>query len=243
MNRWILKTDSDVYPFEQLERERQAVWDGVSNPVALRHIRSMAPGDPLLIYHSGARKEIVGLARVRSAPYQDPKQKDPKLTVVDVEVDRRLPRTVSLAEVKADPALLETLVYLTEFPTAISGSFDARFLELPREVLVTVMRHHQKNFSVEGKDGKLAPRFVAVIEKPGAGGYGPIVLDLSAHSEDIHDWKGSGDAIIAFHGPFGAQSIIQAGGGKVSNGCIRMLPEDQVRMEGIPLGTPVDIVA
>ena len=107
MNRWILKTDSDVYPFEQLERERQAVWDGVSNPVALRHIRSMAPGDPLLIYHSGARKEIVGLARVRSAPYQHPKKKDPKLTVVDVEVDRRLARTVSLAEIKADPAFAD----------------------------------------------------------------------------------------------------------------------------------------
>jgi predicted RNA-binding protein with PUA-like domain len=100
LNRWILKTDSAVYPFDQLERERQAVWDGVSNPVALRHIRGMSPGDPLLIYHSGARKEIVGLARVRSNPYPDPK--DPKLVVVDIEVDRRLPRTVSLAEIKAE---------------------------------------------------------------------------------------------------------------------------------------------
>jgi predicted RNA-binding protein with PUA-like domain len=104
LNRWILKTDSDVYPFEQLERERQAVWDGVSNPVALRHIRSMAPGDPLMIYHSGARKEIVGLARVRSNPYPDPKRKDENLSVVDIEVDRRLPHTVTLAAIKADPA-------------------------------------------------------------------------------------------------------------------------------------------
>lgn len=103
MNRWILKTDADVYPFELLEREGKAVWDGVSNAVALKHIRSMAPGDPLLIYHSGEGKELVGLARVTSAPYQDPKQKDPKLVVVDVEVGRRLPNTVSLAAVKADP--------------------------------------------------------------------------------------------------------------------------------------------
>jgi glycyl-tRNA synthetase beta chain len=65
--------------------------------------------------------------------------------------------------VKADPALLETLVYLTEYPTAISGSFDAQFLELPEEVLVTVMRHHQKYFSVEDAGGNLAPRFVAVM--------------------------------------------------------------------------------
>jgi predicted RNA-binding protein with PUA-like domain len=107
LNRWILKTDSDVYPFDQLERERRAVWDGVSNPVALKHIRSMAPGDPLLIYHSGAKKELVGLARVTSAPYPDPKHKDPKLTVVDIEVDRRLPRTVSLATIKSDPAFAD----------------------------------------------------------------------------------------------------------------------------------------
>jgi predicted RNA-binding protein with PUA-like domain len=102
-NYWILKTDADVYPFEQLERERKTVWDGVSNAVALKHIRGMAPGDPVLIYHSGEGKELVGLARISSAPYQDPKQKDPKLVVVDIEVGRRLPKTVSLAAVKADP--------------------------------------------------------------------------------------------------------------------------------------------
>jgi predicted RNA-binding protein with PUA-like domain len=107
VNRWILKTDSDVYPFEQLERERQAVWDGVSNPVALKHLRNMAPGDPLLIYHSGATKEIVGLARVTRAAYPDPKGADPKLVVVDIEAGRRLPRTVSLAAIKADPAFAD----------------------------------------------------------------------------------------------------------------------------------------
>ena len=107
MNRWILKTDSDVYPFDQLERERRTVWDGVTNAVALKHIRAMAPGDPLLIYHSGATKEMVGLARVTSAPYADPKRNDPKLVVVDVEVDKRLPKTVSLAAVRADPAFAD----------------------------------------------------------------------------------------------------------------------------------------
>jgi glycyl-tRNA synthetase beta chain len=65
--------------------------------------------------------------------------------------------------VKSDPALLETLVYITEYPTAIQGSFDPQFLELPAEVLITVMRHHQKYFSVEDAGGKLAPRFVAVM--------------------------------------------------------------------------------
>ncbi|MBZ5625452.1 MAG: glycine--tRNA ligase subunit beta [Acidobacteriia bacterium] len=65
--------------------------------------------------------------------------------------------------VKPDPALLETLVYITEYPTPIIGAFDAQFLQLPEEVLVTVMRHHQKYFSVEDAEGKLAPQFVAVM--------------------------------------------------------------------------------
>jgi predicted RNA-binding protein with PUA-like domain len=69
-------------------------------------MRSMAPGDPLLIYHSGATKEIVGLARVTRAAYPDPKGGD-KLVVVDVEADRRLPRTVSLAAIKADTAFAD----------------------------------------------------------------------------------------------------------------------------------------
>jgi glycyl-tRNA synthetase beta chain len=64
---------------------------------------------------------------------------------------------------KPDPALLETLVYLTEYPTPILGEFDPTFLELPEEVLITVMRHHQKYFSVEDQSGHLAPRFVAVM--------------------------------------------------------------------------------
>jgi glycyl-tRNA synthetase beta chain len=64
---------------------------------------------------------------------------------------------------KSDPALLDTLVYLTEYPTPIAGEFDPQFLELPDEVLITVMRHHQKYFSVVDESGRLAPRFVAVM--------------------------------------------------------------------------------
>ena len=78
----------------------------------------------------------------------------------------KIQRELKGVAVKPDPALLETLVYLTEFPTPISGSFDAEFLELPEEVLVTVMRHHQKYFSVAGEGGRLAAQFVAVMNIP-----------------------------------------------------------------------------
>ncbi|MGA2214880.1 MAG: glycine--tRNA ligase subunit beta, partial [Bryobacteraceae bacterium] len=70
---------------------------------------------------------------------------------------------IGTLRVKPDPDLLHTLVYSTEFPTPILGSFDRSYLDLPQEVLVTVMRHHQKYLSVEDSEGKLAPQFIAVM--------------------------------------------------------------------------------
>jgi glycyl-tRNA synthetase beta chain len=70
---------------------------------------------------------------------------------------------IGALRIKPNPDLLHTLVYITEFPTPILGSFDRSYLELPQEVLITVMRHHQKYLSVEDSDGKLAPQFVAVM--------------------------------------------------------------------------------
>ncbi len=69
--------------------------------------------------------------------------------------------------IQPDNELLDTLVYLTEFPTPIRGSFDPSYLELPKEILSTVMRHHQRYFSVINEDGSLAPQFVAVTNTDG----------------------------------------------------------------------------
>ena len=76
-------------------------------------------------------------------------------------------RKVAGARWREDKALLDTVVNLTEFPSAILGSFDPQFLELPEEVLVTVMRDHQKYFAVEDANGKLAPHFLAVLNTDG----------------------------------------------------------------------------
>ena len=102
---WVLKTEPSEYGFPDLVRDRRTRWEGVSNPVALKHLRSMLEGDEVLIYHTGTEKALVGLARVVSLPYPDPK--DPKLVVVDVEPIRPLPRTVSLAEIKAEAAFTD----------------------------------------------------------------------------------------------------------------------------------------
>lgn len=107
MAYWILKTDADVYSYDDLERERRATWDGVTNALALKHIRSMAVGDDAFIYHSNVGKDLVGLARITSAPYPDPKLKDPKVVVVDLEAVRRLPSPVPLSRIKADPAFAD----------------------------------------------------------------------------------------------------------------------------------------
>ena len=101
---WVLKTEPSTYGFPDLVRERRTRWEGVSNPVALKHIRSMLEGDDALIYHTGNEKSLIGLARIASAPYPDPAQKDERLVVVDVEAGKPLPRPVSLAAIKADPA-------------------------------------------------------------------------------------------------------------------------------------------
>jgi glycyl-tRNA synthetase beta chain len=72
-------------------------------------------------------------------------------------------RTVAGARWREDAALIETVVHLTEWPSVVLGTFEPEYLELPEEVLVTVMRDHQKYFAVEGADGKLAPHFLAVL--------------------------------------------------------------------------------
>jgi predicted RNA-binding protein with PUA-like domain len=98
---WLLKTEPGTYSFDDLEREGRACWDGVTNPVALRNLRAMKKGDRVLVYHTGAEKAVVGTAEVVREAYPDPKAKDERRVVVDVEPRGRLARPVTLAEIKA----------------------------------------------------------------------------------------------------------------------------------------------
>ena len=107
MAGWLLKTEPSVYSYGDLERDQKTVWDGVSNNLALKHIRQVQKGDLALVYHTGEEKAIVGIAEVTSAAYADPKQNDPKLAVFELKPKRRLARAVSLAEVKANEKLKE----------------------------------------------------------------------------------------------------------------------------------------
>ena len=106
-NYWILKTEPSTYSFDQLEREGTAVWDGVANPVALRNIGQMRPGDQVLIYHTGKEKAVVGKAEATSAGYPDPKAKDPRMLVVNLRAGARLPMPVGLPAIKAERAFAD----------------------------------------------------------------------------------------------------------------------------------------
>ena len=106
-NYWIVKTEPSTYSYDDLERQKTAVWDGVKNNLALKHLRQMKPGDRVLVYHTGDEKAVVGLAEVMSEAYPDPKHKDAKLAVVDLRALGRLTRPVPLAEIKRDRAFAD----------------------------------------------------------------------------------------------------------------------------------------
>jgi predicted RNA-binding protein with PUA-like domain len=101
---WLLKTAPDCYSWDDLARDKKTVWDGVTNALALKHIRTMAKGDLALIYHTGDERAAVGIAEVVSAPYSDPKAEDQRQVVVDVKLKQKLAQPVTLSDIKADPA-------------------------------------------------------------------------------------------------------------------------------------------
>jgi predicted RNA-binding protein with PUA-like domain len=94
---YLLKTEPSVYSFADLQRDKTTTWDGVSNPVALKHLRAMKAGDQLVIYHTGDDKSAVGTASVVSVEASDPKNPQ-----VKIKVGKELAKPVTLAVVKAN---------------------------------------------------------------------------------------------------------------------------------------------
>jgi len=161
----------------QINFPKTMYWTGKGGPRFIRPIRWIVAllGDDVVPFElAGVRSGAVTSghrrlgARTIAVTTADYEQRLRENYVILSAEERRHKIHTELAgvRVKPDPALVETLVYLTEHPTPIVGSFDAEFLALPEEVLVTVMRHHQKYFSVEDEHGKLAPQFVAVMNIP-----------------------------------------------------------------------------
>jgi predicted RNA-binding protein with PUA-like domain len=103
-SHWLVKTEPSTYSFQRLVEEGGTRWDGVRNPVARRHLGEMKAGDLVLVYHTGDEKAVVGSARVAKEAYPDPTAKEGDWLAVDIEPGKPLPRSLTLAEIKADRA-------------------------------------------------------------------------------------------------------------------------------------------
>jgi len=149
-------------------------WTGRGGPRFIRPIRWIVAllGDDIIPFElagvragaltSGHRRLGAREIAVTTSDYQQ-RLSDHGVILSAEERRNRIRSGMTGIRIKPDDKLLETLVYLTECPMPIQGSFDPQFLELPEEVLITVMRHHQRYFSVQDAEGKLAPQFVAVM--------------------------------------------------------------------------------
>ena len=104
MARWLVKEEPEHYSYDQLEEDRKTVWAGVRNPLAQKHLRSIRKGDRIFYYHTGKQKAVVAVARAGGDAYPDPKDPTGRMFVVDVVAEHKLPRAVTLAEIKADRA-------------------------------------------------------------------------------------------------------------------------------------------
>ena len=99
---WLFKEEPSSYSFDALVQDKKTVWSGVRNPVAQKHLHSVKRGDRIFYYHTGNERSIVGVAKALSDAYPDPKDAAGKAAVVDIGPVKRLPRPVTLAEIKAD---------------------------------------------------------------------------------------------------------------------------------------------
>src|SRR5688500_14365998 len=103
MNHWLVKSEPSSYSWHDFVADKRTAWTGVRNFAARRHLALMKEGDPVLFYHSGTGKEVVGTARVVGEPYPDATASEGAWVCVDLEAGASFERPVSLAEIKAHP--------------------------------------------------------------------------------------------------------------------------------------------
>ena len=105
MSAFLFKTEPGTYSFDDLVRDKTTVWDGVSNPLALKYLGQVKKGDTIAIYHTGDEKQVVGVVEVIKEAYTDPTDEKGVFKAVDVKAVKPVPKPVTLAAVKAEPRL------------------------------------------------------------------------------------------------------------------------------------------
>jgi predicted RNA-binding protein with PUA-like domain len=129
---WLVKEEPTHYGFDAFVKDKKAAWSGVRNPLAQKHLRAVTKGDRVFYYHTGDEKAVVGIAKAVSNPY--PEDKSEKYVAVDLVPVGRLPRPVTLAEIKADPAFRDfPLVRISRLSVMpVSDAEWARILQLAK---------------------------------------------------------------------------------------------------------------
>ena len=125
MNYWLIKSEPFKYSWEQFETDKETFWDGVRNYQARNNLRDMQVGDLCLYYHSNEGKEVIGIAEVIKPAYQDPTTDNTQWVAVDVKPYKKLDKTVTLAQIKADPRLS-----------------DIRLIKQPRLSVISISEDH-----------------------------------------------------------------------------------------------------
>lgn len=103
MALWLFKQEPDCYSFDNLERDKSTLWDGVTNNLARQNLRKVQKGDRILFYHTGKEKAIVGVMKAESGPLPDPSSDDAKSVVVKVKPVKRFRQPVTLLHIKSEP--------------------------------------------------------------------------------------------------------------------------------------------
>jgi predicted RNA-binding protein with PUA-like domain len=109
-NYWLVKQEPEDYSWDDLMRDKKTAWTGVRNFQARNNLRAMKVGDPVLFYHSGKEKSVVGIAEVAKAAYPDPTADDDSWIAVDIKPVKKLVNAVSLADIKANAKLRDLLL-------------------------------------------------------------------------------------------------------------------------------------
>ena len=102
---WLFKEEPTHYGYDALVKDGRTQWSGVRNPLAQKHLHGVKKGDRIFYYHTGDEKSVVAIARALGDAYADPADPTGKTAVVDVGPVQKLPRPVTLAEIKADPKI------------------------------------------------------------------------------------------------------------------------------------------
>lgn len=117
---WLMKSEPDVYSWDDLVAEGEGTWDGVRNYTARNNLRAMEPGDLTFFYHSNIGVEVIGIAEITASNIPDPTDDTGRWSAVKLKPVRKLARSVTLKEIKADPALAD-MDLLTKFRLSVSA--------------------------------------------------------------------------------------------------------------------------